>query len=117
MWFRLFGDRRLLILLTSFVLLIIIMGVSGGPRSELTWPEKAYKSVAAGIQGVFYKPAGVVASFIDHLSSIRILQEENTVLRNKLENYVRLENEVKQLQEKQNELEKLVSYAEKWKEN
>lgn len=117
MWFRLFGDRRLLILLTSLIVLIIIMGLTGGVRAELTWPEKIFKSMVAKTQGFLYKPTGVVASFIDDISHIRTLQEENTQLRRKLENHLRLENEVAMLKEKQQELEKLVDYAEEWEDH
>lgn len=116
MWFRLFGDRRLLILLTSLIVLIIIMGVTGGEREQLSWPERIYKNVVAKVQGVFYKPAGIVTSFIDDITHIRTLQQENTRLRNKLEDYLLLENEVVDLRDKQSELEKLVDYREKWKE-
>ena len=114
MWFRLFGDRRLLILLTSLVLLIILMGVTGGERADLTWPEKVFKSSLAKGQVRLYKPAGIVANFINDLSEIRSLHEENTMLRHKLEDYLRLQNEVAELREKQSELEKMVNYAEEW---
>lgn len=117
MWFRLFGDRRLLIVLTSLIVLIIIMGVTGGGRVGLTWPEKMFKSAVATVQGVLYKPAGVIASFVDDVSNIRSLQQENTLLRSKLEDYLMLQNEVSELRDKQHELEKLVDYAEEWKED
>lgn len=117
MWFRWFGDRRLLIVLTTLVLLIILMGVTGGERADLTWPEKLFKSSLAKVQALLYKPAGVVANFLDDLSEIRSLHQENTLLRHKLEDYLRLQNEVTELREKQNELEKMVDYAEEWDED
>lgn len=104
-------------MLTSLVLLIILMGVTGGERADLTWPEKIFKSALAKVQEVIYKPAGVVASFIDDLSEIRSLHQENTMLRSKLEDYLMLKNEVTELREKYSELEKLVDYAEEWKED
>lgn len=117
MWFRLFGDRRLLIVLTSLILLIILMGISGGDRTELTWPEKFVKNALAKVQGIFYKPAGIVASFIEDITNIRSLYQENTLLRARLEDYLKLQNEVAELREKQNELEKMVDYAEDWEED
>ena len=117
MWFRLFGDRRLIIVLTSLIIIIIVMGVTGGERGSTSWPEKIVKNTVANLQGLFYKPAGVIASFVDDVSNIRSLQQENTILRKKLEDYLQLENEVAQLREKQQDLEKLVGYAEEWKED
>lgn len=101
-------------MLTSLVLLIILMGVTGGERADLTWPEKVFKSSLAKVQVLLYKPAGIVANFINDLSEIRSLHEENTMLRHKLEDYLRLQNEVAELREKQSELEKMVNYAEEW---
>lgn len=117
MWFRLFGDRRLFIVLTSLIIIIIIMGVTGGERTAMSWPEKIVKNAMSNLQSVFYKPTGIVASFIDDISNIRSLQQENTLLRQKLEDYLRLENEVLQLREKQQDLEKIVDYVEEWEEN
>lgn len=117
MWFRLFGNRRLLILLTSLVLLIIVMSITGGEREQLSWPEKVFKSSVAKVQALFYKPAGIVAGFFEDISRIRSLHEENTMLRQKLEDYLRLQDEVAELKKKQSELEKLVDYTEEWKED
>ena len=39
------------------------------------------------------------------------------MLRQKLEDYLRLQNEVAELKKKQSELEKLVDYTEEWKED
>lgn len=117
MWFRLFGDRRLLILLTSFVILIIIMGITGGARTDLTWPERLVKDALGKAQALLYKPAGVVADFVDDLSRIRSLHHENTLLRSQLEDYLILKTDLMELEQKQEELEKLVDYAKEWKED
>lgn len=116
MWFRLFSNRKLFILLTSLVLLLLLMGVTGNGRTELSWPEKAFKSTLAKLQGLVYKPAGAVTDFIDDLAHMGTLYEENTKLRAKLEKQIDVTDERDDLRARQKELEKLVGYYEKHKQ-
>lgn len=116
MWFRFFENRKLLILLSSLVLLIIVVGITGGYRTELTWPEKVFKSSLVYVQKVVNKPASVVARFIEDLERIGTLYEENALLRQQLQDYSRLKLQLEDLREKQRALEKLVDYREQLEE-
>lgn len=113
MWFRLFGNRKLLILFTSFILVMVLIGVTGQERSDLTWPEKVMKDSIAKVQGWLYKPAGVLASFVDDLSRIGSLYEENTMLRAELNDHLQLKAEIADLKAKNKALENIADYREK----
>jgi rod shape-determining protein MreC len=69
-----------------------------------------------GVQKLSGQSAGSVLQACRNCSGI-FLHEENTMLRQKLEDYLRLQNEVAELKKKQSELEKLVDYTEEWKED
>jgi len=58
-----FGNKRLLISLIGLVIVIALMGVTLGNKVAVSWPEKMLQDTVAWIQGLIYKPAGMVAGF------------------------------------------------------
>jgi len=104
--FKLLGNKKLLVLMLGLVVFIALMGLTLGPRAGLTLPEKFVKDTVAWVQGLFYKPAGMVAGFLEDVRQLKATYEENKVLRMALAQYAidtarlnKLEADNRQLQE------------------
>ncbi|GGH33522.1 rod shape-determining protein MreC [Paenibacillus segetis] len=86
---KLLGNKRLFILLIGLILFISVMGITLGPRSNLSWPEKFVKDTVGFVQNVFYKPASYVAGLFEDISNLHSIQEENEQLKIALAHYAR----------------------------
>ncbi|MBZ6445608.1 rod shape-determining protein MreC [Paenibacillus polymyxa] len=107
--FKLFGNKRLFVLLIGIVLFIALMGITLGQRSSLTWPEKFARDSIGFVQGIFYRPASAIAGFFEDIGNMRSIYEENERLKiavakltrdqiqthNYVETNARLQNELK----------------------
>ncbi|BCG60505.1 rod shape-determining protein MreC [Paenibacillus sp. URB8-2] len=79
--FKLFGNKRLFILLITLVLFIVVMGFSLGTRKSLSWPENFVRDTTGFVQNLFYKPAGFVAGLFEDIGNLKDLAEENERLK------------------------------------
>ncbi len=107
-----FGNKRLIFLLVSIVILVMLIGFSLRSREELTWPEQFVKDTVGFAQLLFGKPAQVVAGFLENVSDLRHTYEENQLLKARLEEYAALQAEVESLRQENERLRALLDKKE-----
>ncbi|AKM19917.1 rod shape-determining protein MreC [Anoxybacillus geothermalis] len=107
-----FGNKRLIFLLVSIVILVMLIGFSLRSREELTWPEQFVKDTVGFVQLLFGKPAQVVAGFLENVSDLRHTYEENQLLKARLEEYAALQAEVESLRQENERLRALLDKKE-----
>ncbi|TVY11904.1 rod shape-determining protein MreC [Paenibacillus cremeus] len=112
---KLLGNKRLLILMLGFIMLIALMGLTYG-RSYMTWPEKFLKDTVSFTQGLLYKPAGYIAGFFQDIKQLRTLYEENTVLRQTLTKYARDTTRLNDLEQQNKRLQDALGFTERQKQ-
>ncbi|KJE28621.1 rod shape-determining protein MreC [Geobacillus thermoleovorans] len=109
---QLFGNKRLIFLLVSIVILVMLIGFSLRSRDELTWPEQFVKDTVGFVQLLFGKPAQHVAGFFENVSDLRRTYKENELLKARLEEYAALETEVEALRQENERLRALLDKKE-----
>lgn len=107
-----FGNKRLIFLLVSIVILVMLIGFSLRSREQLTWPEQFVKDTVGFVQLLFGKPAQVVAGFLENVSDLRYTYEENQLLKARLEEYAALQAEVESLRQENERLRALLDKKE-----
>ncbi|MED5076476.1 rod shape-determining protein MreC [Geobacillus stearothermophilus] len=107
-----FGNKRLIFLLVSIVILVMLIGFSLRSREQLTWPEQFVKDTVGFVQLLFGKPAQVVAGFLENVSDLRHTYEENQLLKARLEEYAALQAEVESLRQENERLRALLDKKE-----
>jgi len=107
-----FGNKRLIFLLVSIVILVMLIGFSLRGREELTWPEQFIKDTAGFVQLLFGKPAQVVAGFFENVNDLRHTYKENELLKARLEEYAALQTEVEALRQENERLRALLDKKE-----
>lgn len=103
-----FGNKRLFILLFSLILLVILMGLTVGERSNPSWPEKFVRDTVALAQGVLYKPANAISGLFENVKRMYNIYEENRILKANLDRLAQLSAEVKRLQSENERLRDLL---------
>lgn len=101
-------NKRLIILLVSFIILVALIGFSLSDRQKLTWPEQFLKDTTGWVQTLVSRPAHYVAGFVDNVRDLQNTYEENKELKSKLEEMAKLEYQVQSLQKDKDELQKMV---------
>ncbi|TLS33185.1 MULTISPECIES: rod shape-determining protein MreC [Geobacillus] len=109
---QLFGNKRLIFLLVSIVILVMLIGFSLRSREELTWPEQFVKDTVGFVQLLFGKPAEEIAGFFENVSDLRRTYKENELLKARLEEYAALETEVEALRQENERLRALLDKKE-----
>jgi rod shape-determining protein MreC len=92
-----FGNKRLIALLISLIVLIAVMGATVKQRPFPSWPERFVHDSVSFVQGVFYKPTAAVAGFFDNVKHIYRVYEENKALKANLDQYAQVTAELEQL--------------------
>ncbi|MBO8172543.1 MAG: rod shape-determining protein MreC [Bacillaceae bacterium] len=103
-----FANKRLIVLLSSLIILIILMGVTLGERENATWPEKFVRDSMALGQGIFSQPAQSFSRFIDNIQHMYRVYEENRILKQNLDRLAQLSAEVKRLQSENDRLREML---------
>ncbi|NNU83143.1 rod shape-determining protein MreC [Geobacillus sp. BMUD] len=109
---QLFGNKRLIFLLVSIVILVMLIGFSLRNREELTWPEQFVKDTVGFVQLLFGKPAQEIAGFFENVNDLRRTYKENELLKTRLEEYAALETEVEALRQENARLRALLDKKE-----
>ncbi|AGT32953.1 rod shape-determining protein MreC [Geobacillus genomosp. 3] len=107
-----FGNKRLIFLLVSIVILVMLIGFSLRSREQLTWPEQFVKDTVGFVQLLFGKPAQFVAGFFENVNDLRHTYEENELLKARLEEYAALQTEVEALRQENKRLRALLDKKE-----
>lgn len=105
---KLFGNKHLIIIMLSLIILFIIMGIT--KDRQLTWPEKFIKDTISFTQGILYKPASAVAGFFEDVRSYSLVFEENKVLKESLHQYSQVVAELNQLKEENTRLREMLEF-------
>ncbi|WP_339059922.1 rod shape-determining protein MreC [Tepidibacillus marianensis] len=112
MFSKLFGNKHLIILLFSIIILFILVMTTLGSR-ELTWPEKFVKDSTSMLQGVIYKPANAIAGFFQDIYQFSLVFKENKSLKSSLHQYSQVVAEVNQLRAENQRLKDMLGYKQK----
>lgn len=103
-----FKNKRLIILLVSFIILVALIGFSLRDRDQLSWPEQFIKDSTGIVQGVFAKPAHLVSGFVENVKELYSTYEENKLLKARLDEYAQLKVEADRLGKENEELKALI---------
>ncbi|PZE19972.1 rod shape-determining protein MreC [Paenibacillus xerothermodurans] len=113
---KLFGNKRLLILLLGFICFIALMGLTLGNRERMSWPERFITDTVSWTQGLFYKPAGYIAGFFEDIGQLRTIFEENKVLKQTLTKYARDTTRLNDLEQENIRLQEALGFTERQKQ-
>jgi len=112
---KLFGNKRLLILLAALIFFVAVMGITKGNRENITWPEKFVTDSISWMQGLLYRPAAWVAGFVDDIRRLRRLYEENKTLKRTIVFYERDMARLNYLEEENRRLKEALGFTERQK--
>ncbi|MCF8563554.1 rod shape-determining protein MreC [Alicyclobacillus tolerans] len=108
---RLLTNRRLFILLASFILLTAIAGLTlRGSGRGATWPERAIMDTENAIGGLFYRPVSAVTGFLQGIHDLHQMYVENAQLKSELQNYSALKVELQSAQAQNAQLNKMLGF-------
>jgi rod shape-determining protein MreC len=96
-----FLNKRLILLLVSIIILVALIGFSLKDRDKLTWPEQFVKDSVGWVQSVLHRPTNALAGLFENIEDIKHTYEENKLLKERLDEYVKLQTDVQRL-EKEN---------------
>ncbi|MCA0986214.1 rod shape-determining protein MreC [Guptibacillus algicola] len=99
-----FSNKRLIVLLVSIIVLVALIGTSMKERDALTIPEQFFKDSVGWLQSVFYKPANSVAGLFESVEDMKDMYEENKLLKSRLNEFVALSEELKEVKKENAEL-------------
>ncbi|WP_270179449.1 rod shape-determining protein MreC [Alkalihalobacillus sp. CinArs1] len=99
-----FSNKRLIVLLVSIIVLVALIGTSMKERDALTIPEQFFKDSVGWLQSVFYKPANSVAGLFESVGEMKDMYEENKLLKSRLNEFVALSEELKEVKQENAEL-------------
>ncbi|WP_096198862.1 rod shape-determining protein MreC [Bacillus sp. FJAT-45350] len=85
-----FSNKRLIVLMVSIILLVALIGYSMSDRDRLTWPEQFMKDAVGWVQTLLTKPAHLAAGFFENVNDIKIIYDENRLLKARLEEYAQI---------------------------
>lgn len=101
---KFFTNRRLIILLSSVILFVGLIGFSLANHEKVTTGESFIKDTVGWIQGIFSEPVGWVQSFSNTVGEFKGLYEENRYLKSQLEGYVSDQILIQELEKENEEL-------------
>lgn len=106
-----FSNKKLIVLLTSLIILVALIGFSMKDRKQISWPEQFVHDTVGFFQLTFSKPARYVAGFFENVQDIRNVYQENKVLKSHLQQYAELNTNYKDLQQQYTELKKQLNIS------
>lgn len=107
------GNKKLFILLLSFIVFIAIMGLSLEDRVKTTWPEKFVIDSVSWTQGLLYKPAARIAGFFEDVRNLDRIYEENKVLKRTLAQSAKDRARLNTLEYENERLQTLLNFTER----
>ncbi|KGX89015.1 rod shape-determining protein MreC [Pontibacillus litoralis] len=107
-----FRNKRLITILVSLILLVALIGFSMRDRDQLTLPEEFVLDVVGGLQTVFHTPINFVTNTIDNIQDLRHTYEENALLRERINEFKGLKEEVQLLEQENKELKSILDKEE-----
>ncbi|WP_026671468.1 rod shape-determining protein MreC [Alkalihalobacterium bogoriense] len=105
-------NKRLIVLLVSIIVLVALIGYSMSDRDSLTRPEQFLRDSVGWVQSLFSKPAHYVAGFFENVNEMKVIYEENQVLKARLEEYAQVAGERNILKAENETLRKMLDIDE-----
>lgn len=99
-----FRNKRLILILISFILLVALIGFSMRDRDNLTFPEEFLKDTTGWIQTAFHTPVQFVTGIFDNIEDIQNTYQQNELLKSRLADFKGLLYEVQALRKENEEL-------------
>jgi rod shape-determining protein MreC len=109
---RFFLNKRLIILLVSIIVLVALIGYSVRERDNISWPEQFVGDIVGFGQSLVSKPVGAIAGFFENVKDLQNTYTENQKLKSRLEELVKLETMVKDLEKDNEELRNILDKQE-----
>lgn len=106
-----FSNKKLIVLLTSLVVLIALISYSLRQGSKSTWPEQFVQDTVGWFQYVMNVPAQYAAGFFQNVNDMGNAYKENKKLKAGLADYARVEQENRDITHRYNDLKKLMNLA------
>lgn len=103
-----FLNKRLIILLVSIIILVALIGFSLREREKLSWPEQFVKDTTGWVQSLVSKPAHSIAGFFENIQDLQNTYHENEELKTRIEDLVKLESKVQQLEQDNDKLREVL---------
>ncbi len=107
-----FRNKRLIILLVSFIVLVALIGFTIQGDRSLTLPEQFTKDTVGFVQRIVKMPAQFIVTFVENVQDIKNVYEENRRLKAQLDEHVTLSLQVTALENENEELRALLEKTE-----
>ncbi|PFA64560.1 rod shape-determining protein MreC [Bacillus sp. AFS015802] len=107
-----FLNKRLIILLVSVIVLVGLIGFSLRDRDSISWPEQFVKDMVGFGQSLVSKPVNYVAGVVDNVQDLQNTYTENEKLKTRLDELIKLETQVKDLKQDNDELRSVLDIKE-----
>ncbi|KGX88043.1 rod shape-determining protein MreC [Pontibacillus marinus] len=107
-----FRNKRLILILFSFILLVALIGFSMRDRDNLTFPEEFLKDTTGWVQTAFHTPVQFVTGIFDNIEDIQETYKQNELLKSRLSDFKGLLYEVQALRKENKELRSLLDKKE-----
>lgn len=105
-----------MILLSSLIILIILMGITLGKRENATWPERFLRDTVSLGQNIVSKPAYAIADFFERVRGMYRIYEENRVLKSNLDRFAQLSADVTRLKNENDRLREMLDAKTRYNE-
>ncbi|WP_456273882.1 rod shape-determining protein MreC [Bacillus sp. AK031] len=109
---RFFLNKRLIILLVSIIVLVALIGYSVRERDNISWPEQFVGDIVGFGQSLVSRPVNSISGFIENVKDLQNTYTENQKLKSRLEELVKLETMVKDLEKDNEELRQILGKEE-----
>ncbi|ANE48919.1 hypothetical protein SY83_13840 [Paenibacillus swuensis] len=112
---KLFGSKKLIVFMLAFIFFIALMGFTSARVYKFSWPEKFMKDSVSFTQSLFYKPASSIAGFFGEIRNLRVIYEENKVLKATTAQYARDRVRLNYLEDENKSLKSNLNFTERQK--
>ncbi|MFD1850147.1 rod shape-determining protein MreC [Oceanobacillus bengalensis] len=99
-----FRNKKLLIFLIGFIVLVVLIGYSLRDRANVSIAEQMINDTVGWVQTIIHTPVDFVTNIFSNIDEFRNIYSENEILKEQLAQYKGLIYEVQELKEENNEL-------------
>lgn len=109
---RFFSNKRLILLLVGVIVLVALISFTLRDRHNASLPERVVKDVVGFGQSVFSKPAHFITGIIGNIDGVLNTYDENKILKERLNEYISVQTELKEVQIENAELREIIDKKE-----
>lgn len=108
---RLLTNRRLFVLLVSFIIVVVLAGLTLRSRSQSTpWPERVVMDVENTVGALIYRPVSQATAFLGGIRSLHDMYVENAQLKSEMQDYLSLKAQLKDAMNANTRLNKMIGF-------